>query len=70
MNDAGADHPTDLAVLQWPDTTRVANTRQRYQRTHDLREQGLRAIARRLDLNFKTVRRYLRAGSVEALLAS
>ena len=29
-----------------------------------------RTIARRLDLNFKTVRRYLRAGSVEALLAS
>ena len=72
MNDAGADNPIDLAVLQWPDTVRVANTRQRHQRTHDLRDQGLsmRAIARRLDLNFKTVRRYLRAGSVDSLLAS
>jgi len=27
------------------------------------------AVARRLDLNFKTVRRYLRAGSVDTLLA-
>ena len=71
MDDAVADDPTDLAVLQWPDTVRVEHTRQRYQRTHDLREQGLsmRAIARRLDLNFKTVRRYLRAGSVDSLLA-
>jgi len=29
----------------------------------------MRAIARKLDLNFKTVRRYLRAGSVDSLLA-
>jgi hypothetical protein len=29
----------------------------------------MRAIARKLDLNFKTVRRYLRAGSVDNLLA-
>ena len=51
MNDAGADSPIDLSVLQWPDTVRVAHTRQRHQRTHDLRDQGLsmRAIARRLD---------------------
>ena len=61
MNDAGADNPIELAVLQRPDTVRVQHTRQRHQRTHDLREQGLsmRAIARCLDLNFKTVRRYL-----------
>ena len=71
MNDAGADNPIDLSVLQWPDTVRVAHTRQRYDQTHDLRDQGLsmRAIARRLDLNFKTVGRYLRAGSVDSLLA-
>jgi transposase len=72
MDDPVADHPTDMSVLQWPDTVRVEHTRQRHQRTHDLREQGLsmRAIARRLDLNFKTVRRYLRAASVDSLLAS
>ena len=29
----------------------------------------MRAIARRLDVNFKTVRRYVRAASVDALLA-
>ena len=29
----------------------------------------MQAIARRLDLNFKTVRRYLRADSVDSLLA-
>ena len=63
-DDPAADDPADPAVLlQWPDTVRVANTRQRYQQIHDLRERGLsmRAIARRLDLNFKTVRRYVRA---------
>jgi len=67
-----ADDPPDPAVLLgWPDTTRVANTRQRYQQVHDLREQGLsmRAIARRLDVNFKTVRRYDRAVSVDVLVA-
>jgi transposase-like protein len=68
---AGDDPPDPAALLQWPDTTRVANTRQRYQQLHDLREQGLsmRAIARRLDLNFKTVRRYVRVASVDVLLA-
>ena len=50
---------------------RVEHTRQRYDQIHELRERGLsmRAIARKLDLNFKTVRRYLRADSVDALLA-
>jgi len=68
---AGDDPPDPAALLQWPDTTRVANTRQRYQQLHDLREQGLsmRMIARRLDLNFKTVRRYVRVASVDVLLA-
>ena len=58
-------------VPQWPDTVRIEHTRQRYDRTHDLLKQGLsmRAIVRRLDLNFKTVRRYLCAGSVDSLLA-
>ena len=69
--DQAEDEPADLSVLQWPDTVRVANTRQRYQQLHDLRERGLsmRAIARRLDVNFKTLRRYVHATSVEALLA-
>jgi len=61
----------DPGVLRWPDTVRVENTRQRYEQAHELRERGLsmRTIARKLDLNFKTVRRYLRAGDVETLLA-
>ena len=61
----------NLVVPLWPpDTVRVEHTRQRYDQTHELRERGLsmRAIARKLDLNFKTVRRYLRANSVETLL--
>ena len=38
---------------------------------HELRRRGLsmRAIALKLDLNFKTVRRYLRADSLDSLLA-
>ena len=66
-----ADEPADLSVLQCPDTVRVANTRRRYKHIDDLREQGLsmRAIARRLDVNFKTVRRYVRAASVDVLVA-
>jgi len=67
-----APDPDDPVVPQWPDTARIEHTRQRYDQTHDLRDQGLsmRAIARKLDLNFKTVRRYLLAGSVDSLLAS
>jgi len=63
--------PVDPVVPPWPDTARIEHTRQRYDQTHDLREQGLsmRAIARKLDLNFKTIRRYLRAESVDTLLA-
>ena len=34
-----------------------------------MRGLSMRAIARNLDLNFKTVRRYLRAEGVETLLA-
>ena len=71
--DTGPDpgDPLDPVVPLWPDTVRIGHTRQRYDQTHDLLEQGLsmRAIARKLDLNFKTVRRYLRAGSVDNLLA-
>jgi hypothetical protein len=71
--DTGLDpgDPMNLVVPLWPpDTVRVEHTRQRYDQTHELRERGLsmRAIARKLDLNFKTVRRYLRADSVEMLL--
>ncbi|HZM66874.1 MAG TPA: ISL3 family transposase, partial [Nakamurella sp.] len=71
--DTGPDpgDPLDPVVPLWPDTVRIGHTRQWYDQTHDLLEQGLsmRAIARKLDLNFKTVRRYLRAGSVDNLLA-
>ncbi|HEY7815960.1 MAG TPA: ISL3 family transposase [Nakamurella sp.] len=68
---ATSDLPDPAALLQWPDTVRVKNTRQRYQQVDDLRERGLsmRAIARRLDVNFKTVRRYVRAASVDVLVA-
>ena len=53
-----APDPGDPVVPQWPSTVRIEHTRQRYDETHDLREHGLsmRAIARKLDLNFKTVR--------------
>jgi transposase len=71
-DDPAGDDPADPAVmLQWPDSVRVGNTRRRYQQIADLRDRGLsmRAIARRLEVNFKTVRRYVRAASVDALLA-
>jgi len=63
--------PVEPVVLHRPHTARNEHTRQRYCRTHALRDQGLsmRSIARRLDLNYKTVRRYLRAGSVDSLLS-
>jgi len=63
--------PVDPGLPPWPDTVRIEHTRQRYDQTHELLERGLsmRAIARKLDLNFKTVRRYLRADGVETLLA-
>ena len=72
MDELAAEVHADPAVLlQWPDTTLAANTRRRYQQVHDLREQGLsmRAIARRLNVNFKTVRRYVRASSADVLVA-
>ena len=70
-NNPAIHNPVDPVVPQWPDTARIGHTPQRYDQIHDLREQGLsmRAIARKLDLNFKTVRRYLRAESVDTLLA-
>jgi len=63
--------PGDQVEQRWPVSVRVEHTRQRYDQTHELRRRGLsmRAIARELDLNFKTVRRYLRADAVETLLA-
>jgi transposase len=67
--DDAADEPADLSVLQCPDSVRVAKTRRRYRQVDGLREQGLsmRAIAHRLDVNFK--RRYVRASSVDVLAA-
>ncbi len=52
-------------------TTRSDNTEWRWYEIHALRVQGLSMpmIARRLELDFKTVRRYLRADSVEQLVA-
>jgi transposase len=67
-----APDAADLGVPRWPTAAvRVQHTRQRYDHCHELRERGLsmRAIARKLDLNFKTVRRYLRADSLDSLLA-
>jgi hypothetical protein len=63
--------PVDPVMPLWPDTVRIEHTGRRYDQIHELREHGLsmRAIARKLDLNFKTVRRYLRAGSVDILFA-
>jgi transposase len=72
MDDPAAEvHANPAVLLQWPDTTLAANTRRRYQQVHDLRGLGLsmRAIARRLNVDFKTVRRYVRASSADVLVA-
>jgi DNA-binding NarL/FixJ family response regulator len=54
-----------------PDGRRAANTRRRHEQVAQLRRQGLalRAIARELDLNIRTVRRYARADDAEQLIA-
>ncbi len=59
------------ATLDLMRTTRSDNTEWRWYEIHALRVQGLSMgmIARRLELDFKTVRRYLRADSVEQLIA-
>jgi len=64
--------PAGLAVLDLQRTTRSERTRWRWCEIRTLRVQGLSMpmIARRLGLDFKTVRRYLCADSVEQLAAS
>ncbi len=59
------------ATLDLMRTTRSDNTEWRWYEIQALRVQGLSMgmIARRLELDFKTVRRYLRADSVEQLVA-
>jgi len=59
------------ATLDLMRTTRSDNTEWRWYEIHALRVQGLSMpmIARRLELDFKTVRRYLRADCVEQLVA-
>jgi transposase len=56
--------------LDRPPSVRAEHTRDRYRRIHALRERGLsiQTIARRLDLNYKAARRYLRAPSPESML--
>jgi len=63
--------PAGPATLDLQRTTRSDNTEWRWYEIHALRVQGLSMgmIARRLGLDFKTVRRYLRADSVEQLVA-
>jgi len=63
--------PVGLATLDLQRTIRSEHTEWRWYEIHALRVQGLSMgmIARRLELDFKTVRRYLRADSVEQLVA-
>jgi len=63
--------PAGLTMLDLQRTTRSEHTRWRFLEIRTLRVQGLSMgmIARRLDVDFKTVRRYLRADSVEQLVA-
>ena len=63
--------PAGLATLDQLRTTRSERTRWRFLEIHALGVQGLSLpmIARRLGVDVKTVRRYLRADSVEQLIA-
>ncbi len=63
--------PAGPATLDQLRTTRTERTRWRFLEIHALGVQGLSLpmIARLLGVNFKTVRRYLRADSVEQLVA-
>jgi transposase len=63
--------PTSAPTPQRPSSgRRAANTRHRHAQVAELREQGmpLRAIARALDMNVHTVRKYARAETAEALI--
>jgi len=63
--------PAGLATLDQLRTTRTERTRWRFLEVHTLGVQGLSMpmIASRLEVDFKTVRRYPRADSVEQLIA-
>jgi len=63
--------PAGPATLDLQRTTRSARTQWRFLEVHALGVQGLARpmIARRLGVDIKTVRRYLRADSVEQLIA-
>ena len=63
--------PAGPATLDLPRTTRAEHTRWRFLEVHTLRVQGLSIpmIASRLELDVKTVRRYLGADEVEQLIA-